>query len=210
VGAEPAAELARVFLLDVAAAVRTAELWHPVLFVDPPDAAGELAEFIAIADARAQVTGHISLRMLLGAAAEFSLEGCAPVILVGSDLPLLTPAHLHHALRVLRRAAVVSASAPDGAYSLIGMHWPAVALLDDPAIAWSGPDVLATLERLTRAAGLSYGLLPPLADVDTRADLEALRSQLRERGDGSPSVVHPRHTEEALARLEQAGRIRPG
>jgi hypothetical protein len=196
IGEEAAADLARAMLLDVVQAVRAAELWHPALFVEPPGAARDLGQLTGIEDARAQVTGDIGVRML-GAALELERDGYAPLILVGSDLPLLSVALIHHALRALHRADVVFSPAEDGGYSLIGMRRAAPAILDSREIEWSGPRVLEDSLRLARSAGLSHATIAPLSDIDTIDDLERLREEIEIREAAGGRV--PRHTATVLS-----------
>jgi len=195
IGEEAAADLARAMLLDVAEVVRTAELWHPALAVEPAEAARDLAGLTGIADVRAQVRGGIGLRML-GVALDLEREGYGPLLLVGSDLPLLSIGLIHHALRALRRADVVFSPAADGGYSLLGMRRAYPALLDTNHVEWSGPRVLVDSLRLAEAAGLSHGTIAPLDDVDTVEDLAALRTELERRKREGEAL--PRHTAEAL------------
>lgn len=195
IGKQAAADLARAMLLDVAEVVRTAELWHPVLAVEPPEAAPDLARLTDIADVRAQVPGDIGLRML-GVALELEREGYGPLLIVGSDLPLLSTGLIHHALRALRRADVVFSPAADGGYSLLGMRRAYPAVLDSNEIEWSSPRVLEASLRLAEAAGLSHGTIAPLDDVDTVEDLDDLRAEIERRKlEGGPV---PRHTAETL------------
>ena len=205
IGDEAAARLAEAFLLDAAETVRAAEGWHPVLLVEPADAVGALAARTGIADVRPQGRGHIGLRML-AAMRSLAAGGYAPLILVGSDIPLLAPRHLRHALRVLRRADVVYGPAEDGGYYLVGMWKPRPALFDDPSLRWGGAGVLAASERLARAAGLSSGRLPPEHDVDTLEDLEWLGARLTEL-EGRGEAVPPRIAA-ALRELARTRRIR--
>ena len=205
IGDEAAARLAEAFLLDAAETVRAAEGWHPVLLVEPADAVGALAARTGIADVRPQGRGHIGLRML-AAMRSLAAGGYAPLILVGSDIPLLAPRHLRHALRVLRRADVVYGPAEDGGYYLVGMWKPRPALFDDPSLRWGGAGVLAASERLARAAGLSSGRLPPEHDVDTLEDLGWLGARLTEL-EGRGEAVPPRIAA-ALRELARTRRIR--
>jgi rSAM/selenodomain-associated transferase 1 len=199
IGAEAAFELARAMLLDVCAAVRGAALCHPTVFVEPADAIDAAATLTAIPDVRAQVSGDIGARML-SASTSLASDGYAPVILVGSDLPLLDPPRIHHALRALRRADVVFGPASDGGYYLVGMHRPQAAIFEDATVQWSGPEVLAASVGVAQAAGLDYGLLPDSFDVDTADDLERLREELARRELAAEPV--PQHTAAALGRLE--------
>jgi rSAM/selenodomain-associated transferase 1 len=110
---------------------------------------------------------------------EAAAAGFAPVLLRGSDSPTLGRATLAAALDALERADGVICPDPDGGYSLVGLHRPAVGLF---AHAMSTSRVLAhTLER-ARARGLVVELIPPVFDVDTVADLRHLAAA-RCRGD---------------------------
>lgn len=199
IGANAAYGLARAMLLDVCDAVRATALCHPTVFVEPAERIDEAAELTGILDARAQASGDIGARMLTAARALAS-DGYAPVVLIGSDLPLLDPGRFHHALRALRRANVVFGPALDGGYYLVGMHRPQPALFEGGAIAWSGPDVLEVSIAAAERAGLDYGLLPEGFDVDTADDLERLRDEVARRGfEGEPV---PRHTAAVLETME--------
>lgn len=199
VGEQAAHDLARAMLLDVCEAVRATPLCHPTVFVEPPDAIDATAELTAIPDVRAQSRGDIGARMLT-AARSLESDGYRPIILVGSDLPLLDAARIHHALRALRRADVVFGPASDGGYYLVGMQRPLPELFEDRAIEWSSPDVLAASLAAARGAGLDYGLLPESFDVDTTGDLEQLREELARRELEGERV--PPHTVAAIAALD--------
>lgn len=190
IGADAAYDLARAMLLDVCAAVRGAALCHPTVFVDPAEAIDETAVLTGIPDVRAQAAGDIGERMLAASRALES-DGYQPIVIVGSDLPLLDPARIHHALRALRRADAVFGPAADGGYYLVGMHRPQPALFDGTAISWSGPEVLAASVAAAEQAGLDYGLLPASFDVDTGDDLERLRDEFARREiEGEPLPAH--------------------
>lgn len=200
VGTEAAARLAEAFLLDIASAVRSAEAWHPVIFVEPPDAVARLATLTGIDDARQQTAGDIGLRML-AVASELDSDGFRPIVIVGADIPTLRATRLHQALRALRRADVVFGEAEDGGYYLVGTWRPRPALFDDAEIEWGGPAVLATSERIAHRAGLDTGRLPPERDIDTADDLDWLRDRLAElelRGEPVPA-----HTAAAMAALPE-------
>jgi rSAM/selenodomain-associated transferase 1 len=95
--------------------------------------------------------------------------GHAPVVVIGSDLPALSTAHLHEALAALRTRDAVLGPARDGGYWLLGLRRPLPRVFHD--IPWSTPGVLArTLERL-RDQGVEPALLEELADVDEAADV---------------------------------------
>jgi hypothetical protein len=204
IGEEAAHRLALAMLLDVCEVVRGTALCHPTVFVDPADAIDAAGELTGIPDVRAQSGGDIGERMLAAARALGS-DGYRPIILVGSDLPLLDSARIHHALRALRRAEVVFGPASDGGYTLVGMQRPQPALFEAPSsgegtIEWSGPRVLEASIAAAERTGLSYGLLPESFDVDTREDLERLREELARRD--LEGIALPRHTVAALDELD--------
>lgn len=95
-----------------------------------------------------------------------------PVLVIGSDIPGVSPRHVARAFRVLGHADWVLGPAPDGGYWSIG--WcgtgphPRRNFLS--GVRWSGPHALAdTLEAIGRQGRVA--LLDTLADVDTVEDL---------------------------------------
>lgn len=91
-----------------------------------------------------------------------------PLILVGTDCPVLTAEHLQAAANALVQHEVVLIPAEDGGYVLIGFRRPVPAAFEQ--IDWSTPRVLAqTRERLKRV-GIQALELPALWDVDEPAD----------------------------------------
>ncbi len=189
-GAEAAADLARAFLLDAADVVRDGD-WHASLFVEPAEAAAELAALTGIEDVRPQTGDHLGARMLATVEAT-AADGYGPLIVTGSDIPTVGSAHFREALAALRDHEVVFGPAEDGGYYLAGMHRPQAALFG-AEIEWGGAEVLAASQRLAADAGLSVAHLGVERDIDTVADLDWLRGQ------GGASGRVPRHTAAALA-----------
>jgi hypothetical protein len=90
------------------------------------------------------------------------------MVLIGSDIPGLSPGLLADAFARLAEADVVIGPATDGGYYLIGMRECEPAMFD--RIAWSTSEVLEqTLARIGQL-GKSVALLPPLPDIDVEAD----------------------------------------
>ena len=94
--------------------------------------------------------------------------GCARVVMVGTDIPALTPDHLDTALEALRRHDLVLGPSRDGGYWLIGMRRP-LDLFQN--IKWGGPQVLTQTLAAAGRLGLSVAQLETLNDIDTPADL---------------------------------------
>jgi hypothetical protein len=104
--------------------------------------------------------------------------GHAPLLLRGSDSPLLGEESLAAALAALGRAELVLGPDRDGGYQLVGLRRPAPGLFDHPMSTASVLD-----DTLARAAelGLTSELLAPSFDIDRAADL-ALLAEARAAG----------------------------
>lgn len=93
-----------------------------------------------------------------------------PVIVIGADIPGITPAHIVRALAALGRADGVIGPAPDGGYWLIGLKRggavPAGLFAD---VRWSGADAMA--DTLASAPHLRWAVTDTLRDVDSAQDL---------------------------------------
>ena len=111
-----------------------------------------------------QPNGDLGARMLAAIA-----DSGGPTLLIGSDCPVLTPAHLRAAAEALRDADVVLIPAEDGGYVLIGARAPEPELF--AGIAWSTASVMQETRTRIAARGLRASELAPLWDVDTEADL---------------------------------------
>jgi hypothetical protein len=116
----------------------------------------------------AQPAGDIGARMH-AAFVHHCARSPAPLLLIGTDCPVLEAAHLREAARrLLAGDEAVFTPAEDGGYVLVGLRRPVPALFED--IAWSTEQVMAqTQERLQRL-GLCYSEMPTLWDLDRPAD----------------------------------------
>jgi rSAM/selenodomain-associated transferase 1 len=98
------------------------------------------------------------------------------VVLVGSDCPAIDGDYLRQALAALEDAPLVFGPAEDGGYVLVAARTVSPEVFRD--ISWGTQRVYnQTCDRLRRA-GLVWGELPTLADIDRPADLarwQALR-----------------------------------
>jgi len=98
-------------------------------------------------------------------------KGSRAVVLIGSDLPSMTPAIVATAFELLDRDpdALVLGPAADGGYYLIGAtRVPPVF----DGIEWGSDAVLARTTAAAAIAGLRVSLLDALTDVDTPDDLQ--------------------------------------
>jgi hypothetical protein len=119
-----------------------------------------------------QPAGDLGARMH----AAFRLH-CAqgPLLLIGTDCPVLQPGHLRQAAwALLDGADAVFLPAEDGGYVLVGLREPQAALFD--AMPWSTDRVMALTRARAHAAGLCLRELDTLWDVDLPADVERWRA----------------------------------
>ena len=96
----------------------------------------------------------------------------APLVLIGSDCPPLTAAHLRDAWSALDAHDAAIAPAQDGGYVLIALARPQPALFQ--AMVWGGRDVMAETRRRMAKAGLKCKELETLWDVDRPEDYRRL------------------------------------
>ncbi len=96
-------------------------------------------------------------------------QGSRRVIVIGTDCPDLSIAHLNAAFAALKKYDVVFGPALDGGYYLIGLCRLAPQLFYD--IPWGDDRVLERSLAQARAAGFRIKTLNPLQDVDTPEDL---------------------------------------
>jgi rSAM/selenodomain-associated transferase 1 len=171
-GRPPDAALLSALLLDTLDGVSLSGTTRTVL-VEPAEACAEVRALVSH-DVRVEPQGDGSLGDRMRAAMEGLLvEGASMVVLVGSDLPDITPQLITDAISHLRRdpRSLVLGPARDGGYYLIAAT--TVPNVFD-AIEWGSSHVLEDTQAVAATNGLRVHLLEPLRDVDTPDDLEAV------------------------------------
>ena len=110
----------------------------------------------------------------------FETMAPGPAVLVGSDIPELTPSHIAKAFAALGRADAVFGPAEDGGYWLVGLS-PRARRADPFAdVAWSSSSALAdTGASLPRSH--SVAILDRLGDVDIGSDHARWRMRCRQQ-----------------------------
>ncbi|WP_291991581.1 TIGR04282 family arsenosugar biosynthesis glycosyltransferase [Candidatus Accumulibacter sp. ACC003] len=121
---------------------------------------------------RSQFGDELGQRM----ASAFAAQG-GPLLLIGSDCPALTAAHLAAAGSALLDAGdggkdAVFIPADDGGYVLVGLRHPQPELF--AGIAWGTEQVMAQTRQRLAQQRLRWAELPTLWDVDRPADLARL------------------------------------
>jgi hypothetical protein len=169
-GAERAATLQARFLERAVTTACSAQIGPVSVWAAPdPDhpAFQTLAAAFGVALLR-QPDGDLGLRMLAALAA-----ARGPALVIGTDCPALTPAHLQAAADALAGGIdVVVVPVEDGGYALIGMREPRPQLFTD--MPWSTAGVMAETRRRLARLGLSWREPARLWDVDGPDDLPRL------------------------------------
>lgn len=115
------------------------------------------------------------------------------VILTGTDLPLMTAAHLESGFAALEENDIAIGPTSDGGYYLIGMKKPCKEVFR--VEGYGGSTVFENTVSAAKDEGLSVGLALSCDDVDTPEDLWAL----------TKTAAPGSHTEAYLNQLKQEG-----
>lgn len=120
-----------------------------------------------------QASGDLGARMAAALAGAFA-AGDAAALLIGADLPLLTPALLLQAANALEKKPAVLGPAQDGGYWLIGFTREGYAPEVFADMPWSTAAVAGLTRARLAAAGRDAAELATLPDCDEAADLARL------------------------------------
>lgn len=124
---------------------------------------------------RPQVAGDLGRRML--AAVEES-PTAAGALVIGTDCPVLSAAHLREAARSIKDHDAVLIPVEDGGYVLIGMKRPSAGAF--AGIDWGSSRVMAQTRQRLAALAWRWAELAPLWDVDRAEDVERLAAMFPE------------------------------
>lgn len=175
-GCAPDPRLLTALLLDTLDGAAAPDVIR-VVSVTPASACDEVASLLPPGiDVVAQSTGSLGERMRRTLASLLE-RGARAVVLIGSDLPAITPSIVAAAFGMLERDpdALVLGPAADGGYYLIGAtRVPPVF----DGIEWGSDAVLTQTKAAAAIAGLRISLVDGLSDVDTPGDLQRLAQQL--------------------------------
>lgn len=170
IGPQAAARAQRSFTLHTLCVAWQAAL-GPVRLWCAPDSSHIFFRALAKlgdVERRAQGSGDLGARLRQAMQHHFGQEPDMPLLVIGTDCPLLAPGHLQQAARALVEHDAVVIPATDGGYVLIGMRRPLPELFTE--VAWSTPQVLQQTRERLRAAGATWSELGPLWDVDEAED----------------------------------------
>ncbi len=176
-GADAAADLYRVLAGQALRRTWPGEgEYERLLCFAPRDARARVESWLPGEVCVPQAEGDLGQRMLVAFEEAFR-RGAERVAIIGSDVPWVSRDHVTRAFELLERSDVVLGPAPDGGYYLLGLSRPIPSLFH--GIPWSTPAVLSVTSARAAGLGLSLGLLDPLPDIDTIADVGREWDRLR-------------------------------
>jgi rSAM/selenodomain-associated transferase 1 len=138
--------------------------WRTELGVTP-DTAVASAALPAGFPRRAQGNGDLGERMQR----VMDKAPPGPVVVIGTDVPAIKPAHIQAALKALGSHDAVLGPSPDGGYWLVGLRRRPRVPRAFKSVKWSSREALA--QTLANLSGLSVARIASLPDVDEARDL---------------------------------------
>lgn len=169
--------LYEAMLFDTIDTISSLKYQKKYLFFDPPQSRYfDRFQEMGIA-AYPQEGAELGEKM--GRAAQFVAHATGtPVVIIGTDIPLLTPSIITRAVSMLEDTDAVIGPCEDGGYYLIGLK----TFTDIPfrCIPWSTEEVTVTTISRLAANGLSCALTETLFDIDIPNDIEKHISYLKE------------------------------
>jgi rSAM/selenodomain-associated transferase 1 len=180
VGEEAVLELYKNFVLDIIDALSISGYPFRICLY-PPDAEETITTWLGGHPVEPQVGNDLGERMEMAFKKIFS-EGFTSAILIGSDIPDLTPAVFHEALESLNENDAVIGPAADGGYYLIGFNQRSFLPRIFHGIHWSTDTVFQETMDILKKSSLRMHLVPQWKDVDTLEDLKALFERNRNSG----------------------------
>jgi hypothetical protein len=175
-GPQGAADLQREMTEHVAGQVRAFLATHPVTITIQFDGgtAGQMKKWLGNGfDYRPQDPGHIGCRMRTAFKEAFT-TGAKAAVLVGSDIPGISPLILQKAFTALSDDNMVIGPARDGGYYLIGLGAETFSRIGHDLFDrcdWGGDTVFAETVASAGRNGVDSMRLEELADIDRPEDL---------------------------------------
>ena len=202
-GTDDGASLRLALLRDTFESVSALAAEKAVLYT-PPDRDAEIRAVTPFQAIFLPQRGSTLGERMREGARELLTSGFDAVVLIGSDLPTLPPAHVSAALGILMRRGEVLVLGPaeDGGYYLIGLTQSRAEFFEH--IPWGTPLVLQRTREAAGALGIPVEAMPPWYDVDSASDLRRVWRR-SEQSDGAA-----RYTRAWLDAAPHAVRARVG
>lgn len=173
-GAVEAARIYRVLITGLLRRVSGDPRWRCWLYLDRVSATADCDGWRRGLSRRAQGRGDLGARM----GRPFRELPPGPVVLIGTDIPDLRPAHIARAFAALGRGDAVFGPASDGGFWLVGLRRRPRVLELFAGVDWSAPQTLdQTLASLPE--GTRVEIIDTLSDIDDADDLARWRARER-------------------------------
>ena len=166
-GAVRAAAFYRICARQVVMRLAGDPRWELTAFVTPDRASGAVIRFglgLGAVPVHAQGQGDLGGRMQR----IFDRAAPGPVIIIGTDIPAIKPAHVAAAFAKLRGQDAVLGPTADGGYWLVGLSRCPRVLRPFAHVRWSTPHALA--DTLGGLKGARVARCDELRDVDDEQD----------------------------------------
>lgn len=167
IGLAEATRFARVCAIATITRLRRDPRWRVLLAVTPDSAARDGAWPKGL-PRTSQGRGDLGARM------GRLLVAHKPALLIGADIPAVSPGAIAQAFALLRRSDVVLGPAEDGGYWLIGFNRLAPRQRLFAGVRWSTPFALA--DTIASLSGARIAHATRLADVDGGEDYRRARA----------------------------------
>ena len=148
--------------------------WQTVLVVSPDTSVAGPGWPASAAGVRRspQGNGDLGQRMQGQLERRFERGSRGPVVIIGTDIPSIRPAHIAEAFRALGNKGSVFGPAPDGGFWLVGQRRVAKVQGLFGEVRWSSADTLADCLRHASAADIA--ITTALPDIDSGEELAAV------------------------------------
>ncbi len=179
-GEEGAAQFHRRCISAALHTARQAALGDINLFVTPaPQVESYFYTLLPAAACVLQTGDDLGARMYN--AFVHGLQVASRMIIIGTDCPMLTAAHLHEVDAWLQQnEGACFIPAEDGGYVLVGLSAPQAALFAH--IDWGTQRVMQQTRLAAAKSGINLHELPPLSDIDTPEDYLRMAEDARYSG----------------------------
>jgi len=168
IGAVAAVNVYRQTTRAVLSRILSPREWTTILAV-APDAARKTRAFPAYFARIPQGSGDLGARMQR----VMDRRPSGPVIIVGSDIPGISAAHIRRGFKALGEHDAVFGPAPDGGYWLVGLKRAPLVPRAFQNVRWSSEHALA--DTRANLSGFRVALIDQLDDIDDAADLAMAR-----------------------------------
>jgi rSAM/selenodomain-associated transferase 1 len=190
IGKKAAFELYKCFILDIVDTIKKTGQPFKIFFY-PPDALAAVTSWLGRRWHFMPQQGNDLGQRMENAFMRCFSEGFERAVLIGSDLPDLTPSVLHEAISSLAENDVVIGPAPDGGYYLIGFNKGTFMPRLFHGIPWSTETVFQETMTILQDSPLTVHRAPQWNDVDTAEDLKALFKRNKDgRFDNSRTMTY--------------------